>query len=113
MHVLPREIVPSKRLDSKILSIRGVQRKKSRWGHVVAYWTGKREFAHFHKENELDIRVTKSALKKTLGAGIDPHVTLRPGPSDWITVELRGQKDEDAAFRLVKIAWRNNRIDRH
>ena len=42
--------------------------------------------------------------------GIDPRVKLRPGPSDWIGFELRNRKDIDGAFKLLTLAWRNNKM---
>ncbi len=97
-------------LDSKVLSLEGVERRTSRWGHKVAYWTRNREFAHFHDETELDIRVTKNLEKGIRKILADPRIRLRPRPSDWIRFEMRSLNDVEAAFKLVKLAWRNNRI---
>ncbi len=94
------------------MSLRGVQRRTSRWGHRTSYWVGKREFAHLHDENELDIRITRSSLEGLKEIGIDPRVKLRPGPSDWIRFELRNRKDIDGAFKLLTLAWRNNKMVR-
>ena len=92
------------------MSLQGVQRRTSRWGHRTSYWVGKREFAHLHDENELDIRITRRSLKRVKEIGIDPRVKLRPGPSDWIGFELRNRKDIDGAFKLLTLAWRNNKM---
>jgi hypothetical protein len=97
------------RLDMKILSLPGVEKKESRWGHMTAYWIGKREFVHFHGEDRLDIRVVRSALKDMPEIRLDRRVMLRPRASDWIEFRLREQSDVNDAFRLVKLAWKNNR----
>jgi hypothetical protein len=93
----------------KILSMPGVERKKSRWGHMTAYWIGRREFAHLHGEDRLDIRVGRSALKHMPELRLDRRVMLRPQASDWIEFRLREQGDLGDAFRLVRLAWKNNR----
>jgi hypothetical protein len=93
----------------KIMTLSGVERRESRWGHMTAYWIGTREFAHFHGENRLDIRVVRSALKNMPEIRLDPRVKLRPRASDWIEFRLKEQSGVDDAFELVKLAWRNNR----
>jgi len=93
----------------KILSLPGVEKKESRWGHMTAYWIGKREFAHFHGGDRLDIRVVRSASNDMPEIRLDHRVMLRPRASDWIEFRLREQSDVDDAFRLVKLAWKNNR----
>ena len=79
---------------------------------MTAYWRGTREFAHFHGEDRLDIRVVKRALKDMPEIRLDRRVLLRPRASDWIEFRLREQSDVDDAFRLVKLAWKNNRQSR-
>ncbi len=103
---------PAMLLDMKILSLPGVERRESRWGHMTAYWMGTREFAHFHSEDRLDIRVVRKALKDMPEIRLDRRVVLRPQASDWIEFRLTEQSDVNDAFELVKLAWRNNGLAR-
>ncbi|HZY95429.1 MAG TPA: luciferase family protein [Candidatus Bathyarchaeia archaeon] len=98
---------PSARLQNTIHP--GVQRRKSRWGHRMAYWTQNREFAHFQNENMLDIRITRGWLNLMRREPLDRRITLRPRPSDWIEFKITNRGDMDAAFKLAKLALRNNR----
>ncbi len=97
-------------LDVKIRALPSVQRTKSRWGHEIAYVVGDREFAHFHRQNEIDVRLTRAVQrKKRVELKEDPRVKLRLGASDWITITLATEEDLDFAFELVKHAWNANR----
>ncbi len=97
-------------LDVKIRALPSVQRKKSRWGHETAYVVGEREFAHFHRQDEIDVRLTRAVQSKMLAElKQDPRVKLRPRLSDWITITLATEEALDFAFELVKHAWNANR----
>ena len=96
-------------LETRILSLADVEGRKSRWGHGAAYWTGTREFTHFHDQERLDIRVGRKTLKARLDIRSDTRVALRTRASDWIEFRLRNQTDVNDAFELVKLAWRNSR----
>ncbi len=97
-------------LDVKIRALPSVQRTKSRWGHQTAYVIGEREFAHFHRHNEIDVRLTRAVQRKMrVELKKDPRVKLRPGLSDWITITLATEEDLEFAFELVKQARSANR----
>ncbi len=97
-------------LDVKIRALPGVERRRSRWGHETAYVIGEREFAHFHRQDEVDVRLTRSVQRK-MRAELeeDSRVKLRPGYSDWITIALARDEDLVFAFKLVKQARNANR----
>ena len=99
-------------LEARILSLTGVEGRKSRWGHGAAYWIGSREFTHFHREDLLDIRVGREALRALPGIRLDPRVVFRIQASDWIQFRLEKLSDVDDAFELVKLACRNSRTAR-
>jgi len=96
-------------LEARILSLAGVEKRKSRWGQEDAYWIGTREFIHFHNEDRLDIRVGRKTLKARPEIRSDSRVVLRIRVSDWIEFRLRNQTDVNDAFELVKLAWRDSR----
>ncbi len=97
-------------MDVKIRALPGVERRRSRWGHETAYVIGEKEFAHFHKQDEIDVRLTRAVQRKMRVEIVeDPRVKLRPGLSDWITITLASDEDLEFAFELVKQAWSANR----
>jgi hypothetical protein len=74
-------------------------------GFSSLYYRGK-SFAHFHNDNELDIRLTKNviareALKHPLDSTVHPK---RAKTSQWIELRFRTPADFDRVVRLVKLA---------
>ncbi len=96
-------------LDAKVCSLAGVQRTKSRWSNETAYVIKGKEFAHFHGQNELDVRLTR-VFQRKFGSRLeeDSRIRLRPRPSEWIAITLATKEDTDFAFELVKQAWSAN-----
>ena len=74
-------------------------------GGSALFYNGK-EFAHFHNENELDLRLTKKVIK-TLGlshpAGSHNHPN-RSANSPWIEVRFNNSDDIEYVSKLVKLA---------
>ena len=101
---------PLKPLDSKILSLTGVQRRKSRWGNHPAYFVDDREFVHFHSRREIDIRLTRR-FQRLDGDKLrrDPRIGFRKGNSEWITFAVRTREDLEVALQLIKLACEGNR----
>ncbi|HZY46205.1 MAG TPA: luciferase family protein [Candidatus Bathyarchaeia archaeon] len=95
-----------KDLDTKVRALDGVERRGSKW----AYRTGEREFAHFERENIVDIRITRDEEKRIRESQHNRRVILRPKPSDWISFQLTNPKDVDEAFKLIETAWKNNTV---
>jgi hypothetical protein len=96
------------RLDSKIRTLPSVVETRSRWKHRRAYIVARKEFAHFHGPNEIDVRLTK-AIQKEIGRKLgDTRINMRQRPSDWITIYLRQEEDVEFAFVMVEQAWRAN-----
>jgi len=100
---------PAQLLRARILSLAGVEKRKSRWGQGDAYWIGTHEFIHSHSQDRLDIRVGRETLKARPEIRSDSRLVLRPRASDWIEFRLRQQTDVNDAFELVKLAWKNGR----
>ena len=61
-----------------------------------ALWLGKREVAHFDDEHTLDVRLTKSEIRRRRNE-LSAHdgIRMRGPGSDW--VEIRVETDEDIA----------------
>jgi hypothetical protein len=70
-----------------------------------AIWVGKREIAHFDSAYEVDIRLTKDAIRKRRPAlKNDKRVDLRPGTSEWIRVRVTSASEIEHALGLVRDA---------
>lgn len=74
-------------------------------GGSALFYKGK-SFAHFHNDNELDIRLTKKVIKH-LGlshpAGSVYHPTRSPN-SPWIEVRFNTLSDVEHILELVTLA---------
>ena len=74
-------------------------------GGTALFYRGK-EFAHFHNDKELDLRLTKSVIAAeglTQPSGSIHHPT-RSLSSPWIEVRFTTPKDIAQVARLVKLA---------
>ena len=74
-------------------------------GGTALFYFGK-EFAHFHNDNELDLRLTKSVIQAeglSHPAGSINHPT-RSLSSPWIEVRFTTSEDIAHVARLVKLA---------
>jgi hypothetical protein len=74
-------------------------------GGTALFYSGK-EFAHFHDNNELDLRLTKKRIQ-ALGlsrlSGSIHHPTRSPN-SPWIEVRFKDEADVKSLEKLVRIA---------
>jgi hypothetical protein len=67
---------------------------------------GGAEFAHFHDDNELDIRLTRSVIRSEglshpSGSRVHPKRTAN---SQWFEVRFERASDLDRVVELVKLA---------
>jgi hypothetical protein len=74
-------------------------------GFSSLFYDGK-EFAHFHDDNELDIRLTKriinrEGLEHPTGSRVHPNRTKN---SQWIEVRFAKPADLERVVHLVKLA---------
>jgi hypothetical protein len=77
-------------------------------GFASLSYRGK-EFAHFHNEGEIDIRLGKDAIKRehlVHPADSIVHPDRAKG-SPWYEMKLRTVADVDEAIRLVRLAIRS------
>lgn len=101
----------AQQLEARIRSLPGVEEKKSRWMNKKAYYVGSREFAHFHNNREIDVRLTRK-LQTEHADRIrnDSRVKFRDRPSEWIALSLSRTEDVNYAFEMVKLALEANRV---
>ena len=94
------------RLLAELTSIDGVEDRPSPVaGGTALFYLGK-EFAHFHNDNELDLRLTKrviqdEALQHPSGS---IHHPTRSFSSPWIEIRFTTANDIAQVARLVKLA---------
>lgn len=71
-------------------------------GRGLAFRRGRREFAHFHADPEVDLRVPREAQRALRG---DPRAVFRPSASDWMAYRLETRADLEVVLRLLRAAW--------
>lgn len=74
-------------------------------GGTALFFRGK-EFAHFHHDNELDLRLTKKVI---LSLGLSHpvgsvHHPVRAVGSPWIEVRFNSEREVQRAAELVELA---------
>jgi hypothetical protein len=92
-------------LPARLLEVEGVEESPSMFGDKPALWVNGREIAHADAPGVYDVRLTRrvvSELRPRLKA--DPRVQLRPSTSDWVSVTVAGEKDDDLLAELVERA---------
>lgn len=79
------------RLYEAIKQLPGVREGRSHFGSGVAFFRGRREFAHFHGREEIDIRLTEDGIARhrRLLSKL-PNWCPNSYSSDWIVVRLAG-----------------------
>lgn len=94
------------RLVAEVQKIDGVEDRPSPVaGGSALFYRGK-EFAHFHNDTELDLRLTKKLIKaEALQHPKDSvqHANRAAG-SPWIELRFNSVKDVDEVARLVRLA---------
>jgi Family of unknown function (DUF5519) len=99
--------VPDARLQfmKRCAGIAGAALGEGAFSPGPAIRVGKREVAHFDGQDELDVRLTREAIRKRRPElRSDERVELRPGTSDWIRVRTKSKAEIDRAFELVREA---------
>jgi hypothetical protein len=70
---------------------------------------GGKEFAHFHDDHELDIRLGRDAIRRE-GLTHPPNSVVHPKraqSSHWIELRFHSTADLERVVRLVKLAVEN------
>ncbi len=105
---MARRSDPTERLKdaliARLLALPDLELRPSRFGGAEALWLGRREVAHFHGEAELDVRLTRAAIRaRRAELAADPRVTTR-GSSDWLAFRFAAPDDLERALELVRLA---------
>lgn len=98
-----------KELQARLLDHPEIELKKSRFADKEAFFVGKREIAHFHGNNEIDIRLTKAEIRKRGYAKTgDSRIHLRNPSGDWVEVGFRKEQDLDLVVEIASAAVKEN-----
>jgi hypothetical protein len=97
---------PKQQLLHLLASIEGLSAEPSPVAGGTALFFRGKEFAHFHSDIELDLRLTRKVIA-SLGllhpAGSAHHPT-RAATSPWIEVRFRSPSEVQRTAELVKLA---------
>lgn len=91
--------VVSRDLREEILRLSNVEEGTSRFGSTPSFTVNGKEFAHFHNDEELDIRLPLIEYKRI------PNVSKNPYTSKWIYFRIKNRKHAEVAFQLIKTAY--------
>lgn len=83
-----------------LMTFPSVVEKPNMFGTKLAYFFREREFAHFHSESQLDIKISK-----TEAAEIAAQAMENPFSSDWILFNINSEQDARKALLLLKRAY--------
>jgi hypothetical protein len=98
-----------KELRARLLELTDVEEKKSRFSGELAYFRGKKEFAHFHSAQEIDIRVGKRQIRAGRDTFLAHKRVRRENPQgDWLVVQFRREADLELVLQLAFLAWKNS-----
>lgn len=96
-------------LAERILDLDDVRLATSRFSGAEAFFVGRREFAHFHAGNELDLRLTRAEISRRGAALLEDRRVSRPNPrGDWVEVRFPRRADLDFVLELVAAAREAN-----
>lgn len=95
-------------LIKELLAIPGVIEKvwQGKEGEFLSLLYNNKDFAHFHNDNELDLRLTAKIIKAE-NVSRPKNSIYHPGRSNnspWIEVQFASSNDLPEVIRLVKLA---------
>lgn len=93
-------------LVRKLEKIPGLQDRPSKVAGGSAIFFKEKEIAHFHHDNEIDVRLTKKIIKKEgLNHPTDSKIHRHRSPaSEWIEIRFKKSQDVDEVVRLFRLA---------
>jgi len=93
-------------LIEKLEKIPGLEDRPSTVAGGSAIFYKNKEIAHFHNNNEIDIRLTKKIIKlEKLSQPNDSNFHHHRGPSsEWIELRFKNETQVEEVVRLFKLA---------
>jgi hypothetical protein len=101
---------PENELVQKLEKIPGLENRPSKVAGGSAIFYRNKEIAHFHHDNEIDIRLTKKVIRQEgLNHPTDSDFHHHRSPqSEWIEVRFRKTADIDEVIRLFKLGLKSS-----
>lgn len=93
-------------LIKKLEKIPGLEDRPSKVAGGSAIFYNGKEIAHFHDDNEIDVRLTKKVIRREgLNHPSDSTIHKHRSPnSEWIEIRFRKSGDVEEVVRLFKMA---------
>ncbi len=94
-------------LVKRLEEITGLEDRPSKVAGGSAVFFRNKEIAHFHNDNEIDVRLTKKVIKpEGLTHHADSIFHLKRANSEWIELRFSTMQQVDEVVRLFKIAMK-------
>ncbi|MES3038799.1 MAG: luciferase family protein [Bdellovibrionota bacterium] len=95
-----------KKLISELEKIPGLEDRPSKVAGGSAIFYKNKEIAHFHHDNEIDVRLTKKIIKlEGLTHPVDSEIHHHRSPSsEWIEIKFTKSEHIKEVVRLFKLA---------
>lgn len=95
-----------KELVKALEKIPGLEDRPSKVAGGSAIFYNDKEVAHFHHDNEIDVRLTKKIIRSEgLNHYDDSTIHKHRSPSsEWIEIRFKNEKDVKEVVRLFKLA---------
>jgi hypothetical protein len=92
-------------LVKKLQTLEGFEDRPSKVSGGSAIFFQGKEMAHFHSQNEIDVRLTKKIIKSEgLSHPKDSQFHPKRGPSsEWIELQFRSVNQVEEIVRLFKL----------
>ncbi|MFQ5761399.1 MAG: luciferase family protein [Candidatus Bathyarchaeia archaeon] len=89
----------AERIRKEVLKLDNVKEGVSRFGSRPSFSVEGREFAHFHNDEELDIRLPFKE-NKVENAHRNPYTNA------WLILDVKSEEDATVALQLIKTAYK-------
>ena len=87
-------------LRDLLITFPSVVEKPNMFGTKHAFFFREKEFAHFHSESQLDIKVPRNEI-----TDIAPDAIENPFSDDWVLFNINSDTDAKKALFLLKKAY--------
>lgn len=105
----PSAISTRGKLELELVALPDLERRPSRFGDSLSYFVGGREIAHFHGDSRMDLRLTRSEIRRLQAShALDHRIKTRGSYAEWAAIQVREDSDIPFILSLVEAAIRAN-----
>lgn len=97
---------PKQHLLALLGAVEGIEARPSKVAGGTALFHRDKEFAHFHNDHEIDLRLTRQVIR-SLGLTHPPRSSVHPtrsASSPWIEIRFETAAEAERIVELVRIA---------